>query len=69
MEFKIVEIERERRRRVCGGSIYGLARPSLAAHKAAEAHDFVLVFIYLEAEVGRERRIQHAKGMRKPDFR
>src|SRR5882724_6380882 len=34
----------------------------------SEAHHLVFIFIYFEAEIGGECRIQHSQRMRKPDF-
>ena len=67
MKFKIVEIECERAIGCAPNQLADLINqrwPSITS----EAHDFVLVLIHLETEIGGERRIQHSQGMRKSDF-
>jgi len=67
VEFKIVEIECEPAIGRAADQFTDLIDqrwPTISG----EAHDFVLVLIYLEAEVRRECRIQHSQGMRKSYF-
>ena len=67
MEFEVVEVERK-----C--AVFGLANQAadLVDHRrppvAGKSHDFVLVLVDREAEIGGERRIQQAERMGKSDF-
>src|SRR5262245_49995831 len=67
MEFKVVEVELKR-------TVCGLMNETtdLVDHRrlpvAGKSHHLVLVLVDREAEIGRERRIQHAERVRKPDF-
>lgn len=67
MKFEVIQIERER---AIGSAAYQLT--DLLDQRwltvGSEAHDFVFIFIHVEAEIRGECRIQHPQRMRKSDF-
>src|SRR6267378_1995541 len=67
VEFKIVEIECEPAIGRAADQLTDLLEQRWPS-KGRQAHDFILVLIHLEAEIRRECRIQHSKGMRKSYF-
>ena len=67
VEFEVIEIERKRAVRRAADQTADLIDHGRAA-VAGEPHHFVLAFVHREAEVGGERRVQHAERMRKSDF-
>src|SRR5258708_6922951 len=67
MEFEVVQIERERAFCRAADELADLV-DHFRSTVAGKSHDFVFVFVPLEAEICGERRIQHSQRMRKPDF-
>src|SRR5471030_2403986 len=67
MEFEIIQIESERAVRRAADQFADVVDHSLPAI-TGEAHHFVFVLVYREAQVRRERGIEHSERMRKPDF-
>ena len=65
--LEVIQVQRERAVRRAVNQLANVIHHRRAA-VGGEPHNLVLVFVHREAQVRRERRVQHSQRMRKPDL-